>query len=69
MTRSGTVISVARVDDDQTSCGRCGQPIERGRRAALVYGAGKVHIRCVAAHDQDDVTTTPTTTTEGPRDQ
>jgi hypothetical protein len=42
-----TIVSVEHVTDDTTTCRRCGQPIERGRRAALVLGAGLVHLRCL----------------------
>ena len=42
-----TIVSVERVTDDTTTCRRCGQAIERDRRAALVLGAGLVHLRCL----------------------
>jgi hypothetical protein len=51
-----SIVSVERVTDDATTCRRCGQAIERGRRAALVLGAGLVHLRCLLGD---------TTTTEG----
>ncbi|MGO9780041.1 MAG: hypothetical protein ACLPQY_09785 [Streptosporangiaceae bacterium] len=54
MTAAAQVVSVTYVADDTTTCRRCGWPIERGRRAALVLGAGTVHLRCLLAHDQGD---------------
>ena len=52
MTAAAQVVSVSYVDD-ATECRRCGRPIERGRRAALTYGAGTVHLACLLG-DQDD---------------
>ena len=51
-----TIISVERVADDTTTCRRCGQAIERGRRVALVLGTGLVCLRCLPGAERDDTT-------------
>ena len=55
MTAAGQLVSVRRVTDD-TDCRRCGSTIERGQRAALVLGAGLVHVRCLLGHGRDSGT-------------
>jgi hypothetical protein len=51
---AAAIVSVERVTDDTTTCRRCEHPIQRGQRAALVLGAGRIHIRCLLARQADD---------------
>ncbi len=55
------IISTRDVDDDDTTCRRCGQVIQRGRhRATLVLGTGLICVRCelsgLTGHDIPDGT-------------
>lgn len=59
MTAAAQVVSVTYVDNNTVTCRRCGRPIERGRRAALTYGAGTVHLRCLLGGQDDDDPTEP----------
>ena len=49
---AATILAVREAADD-TPCRRCGQPIQRGRRVALVAGVGNVHVRCLLGHHDD----------------
>jgi hypothetical protein len=59
MSAATEVISVHRVNVDQP-CRRCGQTIQRGRRAALLASVGAVHLRCLLVrHDTEESITMP----------